>query len=140
MAKPRHKRTPAHQGNGTGNGGSVPPVQYRFKPGQSGNPAGRPSAGAAIKEWLYIMAEWTEKELKAVIADENSTASKKTAARVWLHATTMDLNSAGSPIAGAEFDRILDRTLGKPAQAVDITSNGESIYLKDVRGVSVDDL
>jgi len=29
-------------GPGRGNGGSIPPVEHRFKPGQSGNPGGRP--------------------------------------------------------------------------------------------------
>jgi hypothetical protein len=43
--------------HGAGNGGVVPPVDRRWKPGQSGNPAGRPkNAGATKKEWLNTFA------------------------------------------------------------------------------------
>lgn len=42
--------------------------------------------------------------------------------------------------AGVDFDRIIDRTHGRPTQAVDVTSNGESIYLKAIAGVSAEDL
>lgn len=41
--------------------------------------------------------------------------------------------------SGVDFDRILDRTLGKPAQSVDVTSKGESV-VKVLSGVSMADL
>lgn len=47
------------------------------------------------------------------------------AARVWLDATTMDRNNGGTPIAGAEFDRIMDRSDGKPHQASTVKVEGE---------------
>lgn len=93
-----------------------------------------------MMEWLGVMNEWTKRQLEAVVNDVDAPASKVSAARVWLDAMSKERTSSGSPIAGPEFDRILDRTIGKPAQAVDVTSKGESIYLKDIRGVSTDDL
>jgi hypothetical protein len=42
--------------------------------------------------------------------------------------------------AGKDLSLIMDRTLGLPTQAIDVTSKGNEIYLKDIRGVSADDL
>ena len=112
---------------GAGNGGVIPPVEHRFKPGQSGNPAGRAgSAGSSVREWINAMAEWTVAELQAVKDDPKATAAKRTAARLWMEATSDDANTAGNPIAGAAFDRIMDRTEGRPKQAVSL-SNAEPI-------------
>src|SRR5690242_5823000 len=61
---------PAQQGKKRPRGNGNPPAAYRFKPGQSGNPAGRPAAGAAVKEWLNIMQDWTRVQLQAVMEDE----------------------------------------------------------------------
>jgi len=36
-------------------------------------------------------------------------------------------NASGSPIAGGEFDRIMDRIIGKPTQAVDMTTDGKTL-------------
>jgi Family of unknown function (DUF5681) len=40
MATP--EQHPRSTGDGLGNGGVAPPVEHRWKPGQSGNPGGRP--------------------------------------------------------------------------------------------------
>lgn len=42
--------------------------------------------------------------------------------------------------AGSDFDRIIDRTLGKPAQSVDVTSNGKQVAVKILSGVSMDEI
>jgi len=39
----KKKKPPQNKGKtGRGRGGSIPPIEYRWKPGQSGNPGGRP--------------------------------------------------------------------------------------------------
>lgn len=38
--------------------------------------------------------------------------------------------------SGQDFDRIMDRTVGKPTQAIDVTSNGDSV--KGIVGIDPD--
>jgi hypothetical protein len=168
-----------------------PPRYSRFKPGQSGNPSGRPkSAGLRMVEWLnqFASGNFTERQLRAIVTDWQSPWAKRSAALRALRTLEISdladfqelidgsLDLAGlkakgvdtSSIkrfkrrtrtapredgtletiveteielhdrSGAEFDRLMDRTLGRPKQGVDVTSNGESIY-KAVSGVSLDD-
>jgi hypothetical protein len=100
--------------------GTAPPAEYRWKPGQSGNSAGRPPAGAVVKEWLNVMAGWPREEVTAVMNDPAAPSAKRAAARTWLDATCQDRTSSGAPVAGGELDRIMDRTDGKPVQNVDV--------------------
>lgn len=106
--------SPTHQASGAGRGGIVPPAEKRWKPGQSGNPKGRPNAGAAVREWLNVMQSWTLERIRGVLTDPKARANKVAAARIWVHACCEDRSSAGLPIAGGEIDRVMDRTLGKP--------------------------
>lgn len=122
------KKSPADQAKAASPiNGQVPPVEHRFAPGQSGNPAGRPTAGASVREHLNRMAEMSIEDIQAEFASSKTSAAAKIAARTWLDAMSPDRNSSGSPIAGGEFDRICDRTLGKPVQAMDMTSDGKSL-------------
>jgi hypothetical protein len=149
--------------------GVVPPLEHRFKPGQSGNPAGRPCAGATIKEHINVMAasDLSESDLRAIARDAKAPWTKRAAAnRILRTLETPDLAdfqdavdgvadlqslrasglntevvkkmkvktktykdpSTESPVtetereielfdrAGEDFDRIIDRTVGKPTQ------------------------
>ena len=98
--------------------GEFPSRKDQFRPGVSGNPAGRPPAGASVKEWLNVMADYSRDELLRVLGDPKASAAKLAAARAWLGATSDDRNSAGVPIAGADLDRICDRTIGRPTQEI----------------------
>jgi hypothetical protein len=143
-----------------------------FQPGQSGNPAGRKTAGATIREWLNVLAEAkvTERELRTIARDQTVEWSKRTAAermlrtleagdladfQPYLHGEKSldELKAAGINTeivkkckvkirtlengtteterevelfdrAGADFDRVLDRTEGKPRQVMEIESAG----------------
>ncbi len=81
--------------------------------GQSGNPKGRPAAGAVMIEWLDVMEGWSEDEIAACAEDPKAPVSKRAAARTWLDAISRDRTTGNSPIAGPEFDRIADRTVGQ---------------------------
>jgi hypothetical protein len=102
--------------------GVVPPPEHRWKPGQSGNPAGRPkAAGSSIREWLNIMTDWSTRELQAVLDDPEAPSAKATAARMWKHARSDERTKSGLPIAGPEAERICDQTAGKPRQAIELS-------------------
>jgi hypothetical protein len=94
--------------------GIVPPPEHRWVKGQSGNPLGRPAAGASIKEWLNVMADWTEEQLDKVIGSKAEPLAKRAAAQQWKQAISDSNNKVGMPVAGEAFDRINDRTEGSP--------------------------
>ena len=62
--------------------GNVPPAEHRFKPGESGNPRGRASAGAALIDWLNIFAtqHLAEDELRSIARDHRSPWPRRAAA------------------------------------------------------------
>lgn len=130
-------KTPAHQANGrgAGRGGIIPPVENRWKPGQSGNPKGRPTAGACIVEWMNEMREWPLARIEKAMNDPKSPAAKVVAARTWIHSMTQDKNSSGMPVAGPDTDRLLDRTVGKPKQDIDVTMDASIQHKQDVQAV-----
>ena len=70
-----------------------------------------------------MLVDYTRGQLEAALADGGASATKIAAARTWLGALSAEKNSAGVPIAGADFDRVCDRTEGKPKQAVQVDGN-----------------
>jgi hypothetical protein len=76
--------TPADQANPqAGRGGVIPPPEHQFKPGQSGNPAGRPpNAGATLREHINDLAhaDLTEDELRRVARDKRLPWTRRAAA------------------------------------------------------------
>lgn len=104
-------RQPADHANGVSPiSGVAPPGEHRWKPGQSGNPSGRPSAGASIRDWINVMSDYTREQVENVLADPKASSAKKAAARAWLHATTERCTKLGLPIAGPDLDRIIGHT------------------------------
>lgn len=156
------KKIPAKQGRGRG---GVPPVEHRFKPGESGNPKGRPpNAGATLREWVNLLAggDATEDELRRMARDKRLPWTKRAACERILRTleagdladfaevvsgqkTLVELKKAGVNTemvkklkvgkegeveielhdrAGEDFDRICDRTDGRPTQRVDVKHDG----------------
>ena len=104
-----------------GKGGIVPPVETRWKPGQPGNPKGRPSAGASVKEWWNQMREWPLSKVESVLRDKSAPVNKLSAAQEWLSAC---LGREGAE-PGRSVERIIGHTDGKPAQQVQVDHTGE---------------
>ena len=96
--------------------GEFPSRKDQFRPGQSGNPSGRPTAGASVREWINAFAAYTHEEMQAVMTDPKATNAKTAAAR-GLHATTDRCTKQGVPIAGPDLDRIMGHTELSVAQA-----------------------
>lgn len=161
--KPSKGKTPAAP-PGAGNGGVVPPPEHRWKPGQSGNPAGRPpNAGASLREWVNTFAAkgLSRKQIEAIARDDSVPWPKQAAAiRVLRTTEVIDLADFAPLVtgektidqmrdegvdtsvvkkikptqfgieielhdrSGEDFDRVSDRTEGKPTQRVDVKHDG----------------
>lgn len=87
-----------------------PSVEHQFKPGQSGNPAGRPK-GRSITAILRRML------------DEADAATGRTMAEAIAEAIIVK-----AALGDAKLIReVLDRTEGKVTQPVDVTTQGEAV-------------
>jgi hypothetical protein len=108
--------------------GVTPPVANRFKPGQSGNPAGRPAAGARVIEAWHNLADKSVQELTNLVENPNTGWARKVAAQQMLKA----LDAENDPEqAGRSADRVLDRTVGKPTQAITVDNpNGAAFQIQ----------
>ena len=51
---------------GAGRGGTVPPPEHRFKPGQSGNPGGRPKTKLLTQAYRELLEQVDPKERKTL--------------------------------------------------------------------------
>ncbi len=101
-AAPQNRRK-----TGAGCGGIVPPVEYRFKPGQSGNPGGRPKSKLVTQAYQELLEEVDRKSGK--------TFAQIIAEKVIREALNNNL---------AAVKEITDRTEGKAAQAVVVGGAG----------------
>lgn len=166
--------------------GEFPSRKDQFPPGTTGNPKGRPTAGATMIEWANVLTDPArpalEPELRRIEADPNQPPTKRAAA-LWVlslidrpnltdyepllkgavgldelrksgvdtrhikklkqksRREVVGTNPDDSPIEedviereielhdriGEAFDRIADRTHGRPRQQVDLTSVDDSL-------------
>lgn len=182
MAKRKKKprKQPADQAGASPLTGFVPPAEYRWQPGQSGNPEGRPRAGATIKEWINVFAEQnlTAAAVRKIARGAEEPLPRRMAAERMLRTVEtgdiadfagllrgennledlrgMGINTEvvkkfkqktrviegkdGKKVeevvdreielhdrAGDDFDRIMDRTDGKPKQTIDLKQTSTDI-------------
>jgi hypothetical protein len=74
----------------------------------------------SVREWINVMANWPLREIKSVLGDDEQPPTKIMAARALVDAASNDRNASGMPIAGQDFDRIMDQTIGKPVARTEI--------------------
>ena len=99
-----------------------------WQPGQSGNPAGRARGGAYISECLNALLivdgdgrpRHTKADLERIVADDDAAPAMVIAARRILSAMRDGKLPRGGadPEPGRDFDRIADRTEGKPTVTI----------------------
>lgn len=117
----------------------------RWLPGVSGNAGGRPAIGASFAEWLNVFdevdaegrAKYSDEDLKAIAEDQTNPPSKRRAAEVILRSGERGFAKTGIPLAANDLDRICDRTVGKPAQQIDLRSvvySTKRVIIEDRRG------
>jgi hypothetical protein len=90
---------------GSGSGRALPPVETRFAPGVSGNPAGRPKGSGVLTAALCRRLHDNPREVEAIIG------------------AVLRKAKAGN-LKAAEV--AFDRADGKPAQSVELTGAGGS--------------
>ena len=85
---------------------------HAWRPGQSGNPAGRPR-GATPGDYLRHLCtpDCTEASLRRIVRDKDQPVPRRAAAKALLAMLDDD-----SEAAGRAMERAMDRTEGKPAQ------------------------
>lgn len=90
-----------------------PPKEYQFKPGQSGNPAGRPPGSLSLVSML-----------KEKLAECPEGTDKKTYAQLLIQ-RSMNIALLGGDVS--MIRDIFNRIDGMPKGALDLTSNGNTI-------------
>ena len=121
--RPESRKLPAQQ-VGRGKDGRLKPGVHlnpdtEWRSGQSGNPHGRPAAGAAVVEWMNIFQDSPEAEIRKVADDQDASVNKRTAARRWLAAVKEagKDNPERSSRDAASF--VCDYTRGRPRQSIE---------------------
>ena len=77
------------------------PIKGRWKPGESGNPAGRKSIGASIRDWMTTLDGTEHAELERLAKSRKEPISKILAAQALLRAaTSADVADFDDVIAG----------------------------------------
>jgi hypothetical protein len=98
--------SPENRGiTGAGKGGMVPPPEYRFREGVSGNPGGRPAIRALSKACRAILAQ-------PAPDGSGMTFAEAIARKLADKALNGDVKAA---------QELADRTEGRPGQSIDVT-------------------
>ncbi len=101
-----------------------PPKETQFKPGQSGNPAGKPKGTLSMRTQI-------QKILSTEIDEENPITGEKeriSVADVLIMKQVLKAKKGDT----RAFEVLKDHIEAKPKQGIDITSAGESIGGKEI--------
>ena len=91
----------------------------RLLAGSNLNPHGNPKIGDAMTRWMNVYGQKNREELQAVLDDPQASSNQKTVA-----ARLLDSNERGK-LGLFTFQELMDRSLGKPGQSIDLTVSGQ---------------
>lgn len=110
----------------------MPPKETQFKPGQSGNPAGRPKGVPNTKTRLQRILNLIEEHKNPVTGElEKFTVAELLDMQQVIKARKGDTRA---------YQILLDRLEGRPQQSVDMTTNGKDLptpILNGIEGINV---
>lgn len=110
--------------------GEIPEGAKPFKPGESGNPNGRPRKYISqlkdqgyklseINDTLMVLLSMDVEELKAVFENQKSTVLEKAVANA--------IRKSIEKGSLYNIETIITRAMGKPKEQVDVTSGGDPL-------------
>lgn len=101
-----------------------PPKEKRFKPGQSGNPSGRPEGSknrsTVARQVLSMIGMFPKKKLKELKEIFPQITNKMTVEEI------MTIVQAGRATTKADphsYEKVMDSAYGKPKQDIDLAGN-----------------
>ena len=119
MAKKTTTKATKHAVRPSGRSGVPPPVDYMWKPGQSGNPSGRPKGLVPISVYFQRFMMKSVEELERLALNYKRLKGAEAIALRW--ALDAASNKAAVSIAGRK--EALERTEGKVAQPVEMSGD-----------------
>ncbi len=141
MAGKKWQSTPKEQASKAGNGGVVPPPEHRWKPGQSGNPEGRATAGATIREHLNAFAEQglSEAQLRKIARGKAEPWPRRAAAERILR--TLEAGDLSDFTAVLEGEKTIDQLRDEGVNTVVVKKcNSKVRHLKDGSGDAITEI
>lgn len=103
----------------------------------------RSNAGATLMNQIAYLSGKTPEQLKTIAADDDAPLLRIAAARWLLRCGDDNMLKSGAAAAGPEIDRLLDRTLGRPQQHIELdvdTRQQHLVTMTDEALAQLDDL
>lgn len=117
-------------------------AKHQFQPGHDPRRWVRGRQGRSLLEWVDELGAETDEgaakhdaaALRAIAADDAAPHLKAAAAGVLLRMRAEGFARNGLPLANADIERVLDRTLGKPRTSVEVIKRDAKLTsVKDMR-------
>jgi hypothetical protein len=106
---------------------SLDPLGPESKNGEDGSIRSRLKGGRLVVSHLNKILSLKEREALSIANDTEGEIAARMAAKWALRALSNDTTSGGIPIAGYEVDRIMDRTVGRPNQQIQVVEDHKTI-------------
>jgi hypothetical protein len=100
---------------------------------------GRIRGGRRVSEHLCDQLELNEADVRKIAVNADLTIAERMAAKWALRCLTDDTTRGGIPLASYDIDRLMDRTVGRPSQQVNITEEHKTVNVINLTREALDD-